>query len=230
MKYAIITALFSFLLIYTVSSAFAHGEEKHNKKTKADTVKTHEAGQMDSAGHAHIMEEGLHNMLITRKEKAPFETFPTLHPLIVHFPIVLLLIAFLTQLAGLFVFKRQLNWVTFFLVFGGLIGAYVAAQLVHPHTSGLTDTAAWVLEQHEKYAAYTLWTALAAFILKTLSVFVLKKKLWLEIIIVVVLGVSTYSVGEAGHYGSQLLYLEGVGAQGNFLEQPSLEESHSHEH
>lgn len=229
MKYAIITALFSFFLIYTVSTAYAHGDEKHTKKVKEDTVQTHEADQMHDAEHAG-MQEDLHNMHETMMEKASFESFPTLHPLIVHFPIVLLLTAFLTQLVGLFVFRSQLNWVTLFLVFGGLAGAYIAGQLVHPHTEGLSETAAWVQKQHEIYAAYTLWTALAAFLLKILSLFILKKKLWLEVIVLVVLGASAYSVSEAGHYGSQLLHIEGVGSQGNFLEQTNTEEGHSHNH
>ncbi len=226
MKYAIIAALLLFLFVYGIS-AYAHGDEKHDKVK--DTVKTHEASQMNSAEHGR-QPEGIHNMPAMKKERASFASFPTLHPLVVHFPIVLLLVALLTQLVGLFVFRNQLNWITLFLVFGGLAGAYVAGQLVHPHTTGLSETAAWVLEQHEKYADYTLWTALTAFLLKTLSMFALKKKLWLEAIILIVLGVSAYSVSETGHFGAQLLHIEGVGVQGNFIEQPGTEDAQSHHH
>ncbi|WP_298247807.1 hypothetical protein [uncultured Christiangramia sp.] len=39
-----------------------------------------------------------------------------------------------------------------------------------------------------------------------------------------VLGFAAYSVSEAGHYGSQLVYIEGVGPQGEYLES----EGHGH--
>ena len=228
MKSALISVLFSLLIIITgVLTVQAHEKEKH-VEPPGDTAKTQMTDHNVNEQRVHEM-ESLH-MNATKKEKASLEAFPTLHPLIVHFPIVLLLLSLLTQFTGLFVFRKELNWITLLLVFGGLIGAYVAAQLVHPHTTGLSETASWVLEKHEEYADYTLWTALAAFLLKIVSMFLLKKKIWMEVIILVVLAASAYSVSEASHYGAQLLHIEGVGSQGNYIEQPDTKNNHSHSH
>lgn len=73
--------------------------------------------------------------------KANFDEFPNLHPMVVHFPIVLLLFAVILQLIQLFVLKRSLDWVILLVIGSGFIGAYAAGTLVHPHTEGLTEMA-----------------------------------------------------------------------------------------
>ena len=210
------------IIILSTLTGQGHNKEKHIKLHN-DSVKTQITDH-----HVNGMENN--HMNLAKKEKVSLDAFPTLHPMVVHFPIVLLLLALFTQFVALFVFRKELNWITLFLIFGGLIGAYIAGQLVHPHTTGLTETASWVLEKHEKFADYTLWTALVAFILKIVSQFLLKNKIWMEIIILAVLAFSAYSVSETSHYGAQLLHIEGVGAQGNYIELPDAEINNSHSH
>ena len=48
------------------------------------------------------------------KEEVALDEFDNLHPLVVHFPIVLLLFAALLQGIQLFVLKRNLDWVILF--------------------------------------------------------------------------------------------------------------------
>ncbi|MBF9252170.1 hypothetical protein I2I11_02580 [Pontibacter sp. 172403-2] len=150
---------------------------------------------------------------------ASYDAFPTLHPLVVHFPLVLLLLAAIAQVAAFFVFKRELSWVTLLLLAGGFIGAVVAATLVHLHTQGLAERAQQVLEIHETYATYTLWLSGIAVLIKAISHFYFKRRLMAEIVTVVVVVASATFVSLAGHYGSQLAYVEGIGAQGRFIEQ-----------
>jgi hypothetical protein len=90
-----------------------------------------------------------------------------------------------------------------------------------------------VLEQHDKFAEWTIYSSAIAATLKLVSVFLLKQNRLFEILVFLVLAFSAYSVSEAGHYGSQLVYLEGVGPQGNYLEpektnENSKDEGHSH--
>ena len=148
---------------------------------------------------------------------AGLDEFPNLHPLVVHFPIVLLLFAVFLQLIQLFVLKRTLDWVILLMVGTGCIGAYVAGTFVHPHTEGLTEIAKKVLEQHDKYALWTLWSSALAAVLKIVSLFWYKLKRGFEIGVFVVMAFAAYSVAQAGHYGSQLVYIEGVGPQGKYL-------------
>lgn len=162
--------------------------------------------------------------------EASLDEFPNLHPLVVHFPIVLLLLAVVLQLIQLFTMNRTMDWVVLLTVGAGFIGAYVAGNFVHPHTEGLTETAKKVLEQHDKYAMWAMWSSAAAALLKLVSLFWFKQKRWFEILVFLVLAFSGYSVGWAGHYGSQLVYIEGVGPQGNYLGNEAEEGHGGHSH
>ncbi|MDR6301744.1 DUF2231 domain-containing protein [Mesonia maritima] len=162
--------------------------------------------------------------------KADLDEFPNLHPLVVHFPIALLLLAVVLQLIQLFIMNRTMDWVVLLTVGAGFIGAYVAGNFVHPHTEGLTQTAKKVLEQHDKYAMWAMWSSAAAAVLKLVSLFWFKQKRWFEVLVFAVLAFSGYSVGWAGHYGSQLVYIEGVGPQGQFLGDEAEESHEGHSH
>lgn len=163
------------------------------------------------------------------KEEVGLDAFDNLHPLVVHFPIVLLLFSALLQCIQLFVLKRNLDWVILFLVGTGFIGAYVAGSYVHPHTHGLTDIAQKVLDNHDKYAEWTIWSSALAAVLKVIGIFWIKLKRGFEIAVFLVMAFSAFSVSQAGHYGAQLVYIQGVGPQGKFLETEEAEEgNHSH--
>ena len=75
------------------------------------------------------------------KEEISIGDFPSLHPLVVHFPIVLLLLAAVFRLLQLFIMNRNLDWVILFCIGFGFIGAYIAGTFVHPDTKGLSEIA-----------------------------------------------------------------------------------------
>ena len=202
----------------------AHGDEPHAKKQKepAAQERLHRTLQQmpslatDSTRAAH--------------RDATLSEFPSLHPLVVHFPIVLLILAAFSQLIGLFTLKRELGWVTLGLVALGLLGAYVSGSYVHPHTTDdISPRAARWLAEHEAYAAYTVWLALAGVVLKGASLFWLRGRWWAEVAVFLVLGAAATTVGLAAHHGAQLVHLEGIGPQGNYLEMHGHGEHH-HEH
>ena len=143
---------------------------------------------------------------------------PNLHPLVVHVPIMLLIVAALTQVACFFVWKRQLDWMTFLLLAGGVVGAFLSGEVFHPHTVGLTPAAQQVIELHDTWADYTIWSSVLALILKGVSLFWLRGPRWAEIAVTLVLAFSAVAVSITGHYGGTLVYLHGVGVQGNFVE------------
>ncbi len=150
---------------------------------------------------------------------APFSAFPNLHPLIVHFPVVLLLLSFLSQLMGLFVFRKEMSWITLTLLIGGFVGAILAAQVFHPHPDQLPENLERIFEAHEQYAMWTMWLSGIGLFLKLISHFFLKRKLWMEIIVALLLTGSAITVTLAGHLGAELVYVKDVGPQGHDVEE-----------
>src|SRR3546814_960624 len=88
---------------------------------------------------------------------ASWDDFPNLHPMVVHFPIVLLMLAALLQLASFFVFKKELGIITLAVLILGFIGAYAASKFFHANTHGLPEHIQMILEEHEWFASATIW-------------------------------------------------------------------------
>ena len=149
--------------------------------------------------------------------KASFSDFSNLHPLVVHIPIMLLLVALVSQVASFFVWKKQLDWVTFLALAGGVAGAFLAGGVFHPHTTNLTPAAQQVIRLHDTWADYTMWSSVVALILKGVSLFWLTGRRAIEIATTIILLFSAVAVSVTSHYGATLVYIHGVGVQGNFV-------------
>ncbi|MCB9334361.1 MAG: hypothetical protein H6574_25210 [Lewinellaceae bacterium] len=105
---------------------FAHDSEQHEKA--ADTVAYAEDTLTTAIAHgAEHQHQEMHSTIV----EAKWSDFPTLHPLLVHFPIVLLLLAFFTQLLALFVWKKEFSLLTGILLLGGFVGAYLVSTFFH---------------------------------------------------------------------------------------------------
>ena len=214
-----ISLTLSLLLLLSIPAALAHGDDDHNKKDS--TEQQGQVQEIDDHGVADFDTEARAKQSV----KADFDEFPNLHPLLVHFPIVLLLLAALISIANILFLKRDLDWIITIFTGLGALGAYAAGRWFHPHAHDLTEQMQAVLDQHDLYADWTIWLSITAFVLQLISQFILKQKRWAVIVVSLVLAGAAYSVSQAGHYGSQLVHIEGVGPKGNYLES---EESHDH--
>lgn len=209
--------LYIFLSVLAVSVAFAHGGKKHKKDSvKAETDSMAMNMQHVQGDTTHHHEEGM--KVDESKVTAEFSDFPTLHPLIVHFAIVLIIVAAGLQVLNVVLMKKELAWITAGILLAGVAAAWFASKNFHPHTHGISEHAKLVLEQHDKWADWTLNSGLVALLLQITNLFLFKTKRWAAGIVAIVLAVSAYSVSRAGHYGSQLVHIEGIGPQGKFLE------------
>ena len=211
------TLKFLFILSWILlpTSLLAHGEE-HNDTTEQVSPAESDTSEYVTESHSDA------NSVAADENDAVFKSlseFPNLHPLVVHFPIVLLLLAFISQLASFFVFQKPLSWVTILLLLGGIIGAVFASNVFHPHTTGLTENMQKMLETHELYASLTTWLAVIALFLKIISHNWLNRKRWVEIVVLIFLAGSAITVSLAGHLGAQMVHVEGIGPQGNYIEQ-----------
>lgn len=223
------------LLLAGITLTWAHGGKKQKKDStvaQADSIKQeHEHGQGDTVRHH---DEGMQPD--QSKLTAELGDFPSLHPLIVHFAIVLIIVAAALQVLNVIILKRELAWIIAVLLLIGFLAAWFASKNFHPHTHGISAHAELVLEQHEKFADWTLYTAGAGLILQILHLLLMtfnkkhsadfdrtdqssfKLARSFTIIVALILLSSAYCVSRAGHYGAQLVHIEGIGPQGKFLE------------
>lgn len=201
------------LILISVVLSSAHGGKKHGK----DSVKQESKESVTDTAHTDSHEHEHHDS-IERPVRADLDDFPSIHPLIVHFAIVLIIIAALIQFVNVLFMRKEFAWVVTGLIVIGLNAAFLASTKFHPHTHGLTEQAKAVLHLHDKYADWTLYLAGFAATLQILNLFLLKTKRWAAAIVLIVMVASSYCIIHAGHYGAQLVHIEGVGPQGKFLE------------
>jgi uncharacterized membrane protein len=198
-------------LLLLVSLSYGHGGKGHKKDSvRQDSVivensPDHHQEHHHAADHSSQADTGL-------------DEFPSFHPLIVHFAIVLIIIAALLQLINIVLLKKEFAWIITGLMVVGFIAAVLASTSFHPHTRGLSEQAKQVLALHDTYASWTLYLGGLATTLQILNLFFFTLKRWATITIALIMAAATYGVTQAGHYGARLVHIEGVGPQGKFLE------------
>jgi uncharacterized membrane protein len=140
-----------------------------------------------------------------------------LHPALVHFPIVLVLIGTLVAVVAV-VFRRwHLPWLAAVLLVTGAAGAFVATRSGGQQAEmvgEISESAELILDQHEQWGEHTRTLALAAAILALASASLArfpKVARGLAISTALVAAAAAYAVSQTGHYGGQLVYKHGVG-------------------
>ena len=195
----IIGFFFITLIVAFTGNAFAHEHPHDSRKMSAS----------DSLMQIQMAEH---------QQMEAVQAFPNYHPLIVHFPIVLLLMAVVFQLLSFFFFKKEFGWTTMILLILAVITTWLASNTFHAHPGGLKGKAAEIFEIHERMATFTWWLSLAALSAVLMSHFLLKRKWWIEIVAALLLIGSAITVSIAGHHGAMLVYTQGIGPEGKYLE------------
>ena len=138
-----------------------------------------------------------------------------LHPMVVHFPIALLLAGFALDLTGLLLNKDSLFRMGFILLLMGTAGTAVAYFSGEAAGDGLAEAGALkqALEAHEGAAALTLWLAGIACVVRIGLVAARKMTGSLRWVAVLLFGAVALSVVRTGHYGGTLVYNHAAGVQ-----------------
>ncbi|MBK9214685.1 MAG: hypothetical protein IPM59_03675 [Chloracidobacterium sp.] len=192
----------------------AVGHDDHDKKSPSPTPQIANT-ESNSAPPARTTNEHA-NMTMTPMNMV--EDFPNYHPLVVHFPIVLLIFAGLFQALAFFVYKKELSFAALLLLFAGTVTVWLASNTFHAHPTNLPEHVNSIYETHELMAEYTWWLSLAALVAKGISHFFLNRKLWSEAVVLILLIGASITVSIVGHHGAQLVHMGGVGPQGKYLE------------
>jgi len=139
--------------------------------------------------------------------------------LVVHFPLVLLIVAAAMQI-GLMFFQGKLV-VQFYtivvLTVVGFIAGVLATTFFHAHPAHDVNAKAMeIFKEHKEFAYITIWLSGIAAVFKLLGLFVKRK--WVEIIALLFLLGSAVTVSIAGHHGAELVFKHGIGPEDKKLE------------
>ncbi|WP_143962885.1 hypothetical protein [Litoribacter populi] len=146
------------------------------------------------------------------------DAFPSSHPLIVHFVIVLLIVGAILYGINIYFRKLSLYWTALVMYIFGLGAAYLASYPLHPHTAGLTEAAQEIMYLHDFWAYNTLTIGTIGAVLMIGNLFLFRRNRIAMTAVALVLLLTSYAVSMAGHYGAHLVHIEGVGPKGEFLE------------
>jgi len=136
------------------------------------------------------------------------------HPLSVHFPIVLLLMATLFKIIGLWSSKITWDHGGRLMLFLGVIGVWISI-----YTGDLADGIVsrqlcdpTVLKEHENFAYTTAWIFTIALVIELLMRYmdILKTRIT-SVILVLLMLAGTGTLMYVGHLGAELVYQQAAG-------------------
>lgn len=96
------------LLLLLGNTLFAYGDDDHKKKQDSTEVVPKENVIGETVVSAQQDAENYKTIAESEIIEASMDDFSNLNPLVVHFPIVLLLLAVFTQLASFFLWKKKM--------------------------------------------------------------------------------------------------------------------------
>ncbi len=140
------------------------------------------------------------------------DEFPTLHPMVVHLPVVLLPFAFLLLVIEIFSRSKSPQLSSIIATFGGTAGALTASYLLHPHVESISRDALEVLEAHDLFAYITTGLASGASMCVLLRYFRWNSpdRRWWSGSALILLFFSSLSVAATGHLGATLSHVHHV--------------------
>jgi uncharacterized membrane protein len=141
-----------------------------------------------------------------------------LHPMIVHFPIALLIVGLLFDLLSLALKKEFFSTAGFYLLILGTVGV-VAAYLSGEYAGdGITETGALklALERHESAALFSLWIMVSTALVRIALVTFKKYNGIFRWAAIVLFLLGVLSIARTGFYGGELVFKHAAGVQLNF--------------
>jgi uncharacterized membrane protein len=137
-----------------------------------------------------------------------------LHVMVIHFPIALLIVAFLSELFGVLSKKQFFTNASFYLLILGSLGALVAYVSGSYTGDGITNGMFQeLIEMHEEAGLITLCLAIFTTLYKIVLYYFKIKKVWTQLVSLVLLGILVLAVARTAYLGGQLVFKNGVGIE-----------------
>lgn len=140
-----------------------------------------------------------------------------IHPMIVHFPIALLIVGFLFDLIGIFVKKEFYCKAGFYLLILGTLGVIAAYFSGDMAGDGISEVGALkqALETHESAAMLSLWIMVIASVVRIGTVAFKKYSGAYKWIALALFLIGVLSIARTGYYGGELVFKHAAGVQFN---------------
>jgi uncharacterized membrane protein len=140
-----------------------------------------------------------------------------LHPMIVHFPIALLIVGFLFDIGGMFIKHESFTSTGFYLLIlgsAGVIAAFLSGNMAGGSIAeeGMLGKA---LEKHEEAAELTIWLVSTTAVLRISLLLIKRYSGYLKAGVLVLYFISIFAIGRTGYYGGKLVYENAAGVQLN---------------
>jgi uncharacterized membrane protein len=131
-----------------------------------------------------------------------------LHPLIVHFPVALIITGFFLDVISLFFNKKEpcLSKAGFYLMILGTLAAVAGYLTGEFFTSEMSGAAGELKERHEVFAKITMFVMIAASLLRIYLVWKKKETGSLKWLVFALFFIATATVGYTGFLGGSLVY------------------------
>jgi uncharacterized membrane protein len=137
-----------------------------------------------------------------------------LHAIVIHFPIALLIIGFLTELVSLFLIKPFFKQMAFYLLLLGTFGTVVSYLSGDAAGEGMEGgSLGRAIELHEEAATIALWLTITTAVFYLL-VFIFKyNRKWVRVVGVLLFACVVGAIVRTGYLGGQLVYKHGAGVE-----------------
>jgi len=137
-----------------------------------------------------------------------------LHAMVIHFPIALLIIGFLSEIIALFIKKPFFSQAAFYLLLLGTLGTIASYLSGDAAGDGIEDgSLGKAIELHEQAATIALWLAIATSLVYLGIYFLNYSKKWAKIASIVLFTATIVAIARTGYLGGQLVYKHGAGVE-----------------
>lgn len=137
-----------------------------------------------------------------------------LHAMVIHFPIALLMLGFLSELVGHLIRKPFFSQAAFYLLILGTFGTIVAYLSGDAAGEGMEEgTLGRAIGMHEEAATIAVWLAVATSLLNSAGLFFKLHNKWFKVISVVLFAALIGAVSRTAYLGGQLVYKHGAGVE-----------------
>lgn len=137
-----------------------------------------------------------------------------LHAMVIHFPIALLIIGFLSEIIAVFNKKTFFHQAAFYLLLIGTLGTIVAYLSGNEAGEGIEEgSLGKAIELHEQAATIALWLTIVTALVYLAIYFFKYSKKWSRIASILLFAATIGAISRTGFLGGQLVYKHGAGVE-----------------